>query len=328
MVFYFILFVLSGLLLFWSANLLVRGITELARYLQWREFVIAFFVMAVASSFPNLFVGILSVAHGIPELSLGDIMGNSLVDLTLVVALAVFFGKNLITEGKLIQISSVFTLGVAILPLLLILDGQLNRGDGLVLLVIFLLYSRWLFSKRKEHPEIFNHAQRAFAQTPLKGFLVFLRSLLGILTGIVILLFAAEGVVQSAFFFARTFHFPLPIIGLLIVGLGSALPEIYLTIISARKNKDRVILGELMGAVIVMTTLILGIVALLHPIEIENFSPFALARAFLVISALVFFLAVKTDHKISKGEAFFLLLLYITFVGAELLLRSPEDMIP
>ncbi|MCH7590552.1 hypothetical protein IIB34_05905, partial [PVC group bacterium] len=131
MLLHFIIIGISAIILFWASSKLVNGIIVVARYLRWLEFVIAFFVMAIASSIPNLFVGISSAMIGIPELSFGDVMGNSIVDLTLVLALAVIFGRGLKTEHKLIQISSTFTIIIAILPLLLILDGTLGRADGL-----------------------------------------------------------------------------------------------------------------------------------------------------------------------------------------------------
>jgi Ca2+/Na+ antiporter len=79
------------------------------------------------------------------------------------------------------------------------------------------------------------------------------------------------------------------------------------------------ILGDLMGSVIVPATLVIGIVALICPIKINNFSPFVIARFFLVVSALFFFFFVRTDRKITKKEAVFLLSLYFAFVIIEII---------
>jgi len=80
------------------------------------------------------------------------------------------------------------------------------------------------------------------------------------------------------------------------------------------------ILGDLMGSVIVPSTLVLGMVALIFPIKIVDFSPFAIARVFLILSALFFLICVRSDSKISKREAIVLLSLYILFVISELFL--------
>jgi Ca2+/Na+ antiporter len=76
-----------------------------------------------------------------------------------------------------------------------------------------------------------------------------------------------------------------------------------------------------MGAVIVPSTLVLGIVAFLHPIKIFDFSPFAIARFFLIISAIFFFFFVRTGRKITKKEALILFGIYILFVIFEIFLR-------
>ncbi len=312
---YLLLLLGSGVLLFVAANRIVKNIVFLAHYLRWQEFVIAFFVMAVASSIPNLFVGISSALHDIPELSFGDVMGNSVIDLTLVAALVGLLGKNLSTLSNLVQISSLLTIVVAVLPILLVMDGALGRGDGIVLIFTFLLYSFWLFSKRKEHPTIFNHQQ---AEEPVRRFRHFLLTVAEMTLVILLMLLSAEGVVRSAKFFAASLNVPIPLIGILVISFGSALPELYFGITAAKKGLYRVVLGELMGSVIVISTLVLGIVALINPIEISDFSPFAIARVFLVISALFFFLFVRSDRKVTRKEAFILLFLYAAFLTTEL----------
>jgi cation:H+ antiporter len=135
------------------------------------------------------------------------------------------------------------------------------------------------------------------------------------------LLIAAEGIVRAASFFSQSLNLPLSLVGILIVGLGNAIPETYFAIMAARRAQNWMILGDLMGSVIIAATMVLGIVALIYPIEIVDFSPFAIARFFLIISAMFFLFFVRTDKKISKKEAIFLLLLYITFVTVEILTK-------
>ena len=314
MIFHVLLVIFSALLLFRSANWLVQGISKVAQYLHWSEFVIAFFVMAIGGSLPNLFVGLSSVAHGIPQLSFGDVVGNSVVDLTLVVALAVLVGSDLLAEGKLVQTSAFLTISIALLPLLLILDGVLGRGDGIALMIVFFGYAAWMFTKRKYYQQTFGEDQKP----PLRHFKNFLFGLLQIILGGALLLIAAEGIVRSANFFAQEFSLPIALIGILGLGLTSALPELYFAIAAARKGKSWVILGELTGSVIVLTTLVLGIVAFLQPIVVEDFSPFAFARFFMILAALFFLIFVRTGRRVTKKEALILIGLYLVFVATEL----------
>ena len=135
------------------------------------------------------------------------------------------------------------------------------------------------------------------------------------------LLLSSEVIVRSASYFSLNLGASLVSIGLLIVALGNCLPETYFSIASAKAGQTWMILGNLMGSVIICATLVLGVVALIYPIQINNFSPFAAARFFMIVSALFFLIFLRTDRKITRKEGMFLLLLYIVFIIVEILLK-------
>ena len=289
---------------------------RIARFLGWKEFVVAFLVIAFIGSLSNLFIGITSALHKIPQLSFGDIIGGNLIDLTLAVGLAVLVAKGLPAESRTVQTTSIFTILIAILPLLLILDGVLGRGDGIILLLCFFIYIFWLFSKKERFTKIYDEDEVYVT----KKFKFFLKDLGKVTLGVIFLILAAQGIVSSAQFFAKSFNVSITLIGLLIVALGNALPEIYFAVVSAKKGETWMILGGLMGAIIVSATLVLGIVALICPIEITDFSPLVAGRFFLVISALLFLLFVRTQQKITRKEAIVLFLIYILFLMVEIII--------
>jgi len=309
-----LIFIASCAGLYFAGELVVGALMRTAKFLGWREFVVAFIVIAFAATLPNLFVGITSAINKIPELSFGDIVGGNVIDLTLAIALAALVAKSLPADSRMVQTTSLFTIVIAILPLLLILDGRLGRGDGVVLILTFGFYLWWLFSKQERFTKIYNKNK-----IPLSKRLPTLFKDIGkIILGMLILILAAKGIVESASFFAQKFNVNLSLIGILIVALGNALPETYFAIASARKSQTWMILGDLMGSVITPATLVLGIVALICPIEIPDFSPFAIARLFLIIAAFFFLIFIRTGRKITRKEAIFLLGIYIAFVLVEI----------
>ncbi len=312
--FYFFIFIVSFIVLAYSSKWLVVVLTRIAKFLGWKEFVVAFFTMALAGAVPNLSVGISSALHKIPQLSFGEIVGGNIIDLTLAVALAVLISrKELSLHSRVVQGSAIFTLIIAILPLLLIFDKVISRADGLILIIAFIIYITWLFSKKERFSKIYDHIKK-----PMRFKDIF--SNLGILLGVIILLFlSAEGIVRSATFFSASLNLPVALIGILIIGLGNAMPEIFFSIQAAKKENDWMVVGNLMGSVIIPATLVLGIVALICPIRISSFSPFAIGRFFLIVSAVFFLIFLRTDKKITKKEAIFLLLIYFVFVLTEVL---------
>ena len=311
---YLIIFAISFITLILSSSWLISALIKLAKFLGWKEFVVAFFTMALAGSLPNLSVGLSSIIHQVPQLSFAEIVGGNITNLTLTVALAAIISQRGLTlASRTVQGSAVFTLIVAVLPLLLIADGVLSRTDGLILILTFAIYVYWLFKKEDRFSKPYNKIKKALTfKTAFQN--------IGILIGsVALLLLAAEGIVRSATFFSISLNFPLVLIGTLVIGLGNALPEIFFGVQAARRGNDWLVVGNVMGAVIIPVTLVLGLVAFLHPIKIVDFSPFAIGRFFLIVAAICFLLFLRTGQKITKKEAIFLLFIYLSFVSAELI---------
>lgn len=317
---YILLFIISCVLFYFAGKLVIDGFVKIAKFLGWKEFVVAFFIMAFACSLPNLFVGLSAAFRHIPELSFGDVAGNNLAVLTLAVGIAVLFSKKEVSaKSRIVRASSFFTMAAVLLPLLLILDGTLSRIDAFILLALFFVYVIWLFSKKERFEKTYKEESK---KSPTKKFKNFLGDLIKIFFGLLIFIAASQGMVVSASAFAVNFNLSLVLVGILITGLGSTLPELYFDVVSAKKGNGWLVLGDLMGAIIIPSTLVLGIVALISPIHITNFSSLAIARIFIVIAAIIFPFFVRSGRAISKQEGLFLLSLYIIFLIIEIFFKD------
>ena len=310
-----VVFIISVVILSWLSSRLVSTLVDIAKYLHWREFIIAFFVMAFAASLPNLFVDVNAALHGMPQISFGDVVGGNLVDLTLVLAIAVLFGAgSLPAESEMVQKSAIFTSIIAVLPIILVWDGKLSQTDGLVLLGAFFLYSWWLFSKEDRFKKVYAGRPKSTA----RGYFTFLLNLVKIVVFLALLLITSYFVINSAQFFSVQFGISLSLVGILIVGLGNCFPETYFSIISARRGENWMILGDLMGSVIICATLVLGIIAIISPFEIKDFSPFLITRIFTILASLLFIVFIRTGRKFTKIEGLIFLSVYILFLIVEI----------
>jgi len=310
---YSFIFIVSCFLFFISGELIVESLIKIAKFLGWKEFALSFIIMSIVASFPNLFVGIFSAINNIPELSFGDVIGGNVIDLTLSVALAALFSqKGIPAKSKTVHTTLFFTIIAAVMPLLLIHDGILSRGDGIILISLFFLYIFWLFSKKERFTKTCGDEE------DIKNFKASFFGVFKILLAIIFFIFASQGIVNSANYFAETFHWPVLLIGLFIVGLGNCLPEIFFAVSAAKKENTWLVLGDLMGAVVMPATLVLGIVSLISPIKIADMASLTVARVFMFLSVFFFFFFIKNDDKITKKEAALLLFVYIFFIISEI----------
>ncbi|MEK7173458.1 MAG: hypothetical protein AAB710_00050, partial [Patescibacteria group bacterium] len=275
----------------------------------------------VAVSVPELFIGLTAAFQGIPELSLGNIVGANIIHFTLALALATIVLGELKFESSNVRTSADFTIFFALFPFLLMIDGALSRVDGVILISSFFIYIIWVFSKRERFSQFYKPlAMDGYhALSHLEKFRQAMRAIGMFSVGMGVLLLSAQGIVSSATYFANIFHVPLVAVGVFVVGLGTALPETYFAVSAARRGNAWMVVGNLLGATVFTASFVLGLVAFLEPIVITNFAPFVIARAFLIMSAIAILLFSRSDEKITSREAFVLLMMYALFAAAQVL---------
>ena len=314
---YSLIFIVSSLVLVRSGLWVVKAIIKISQFLKWKEFIVATFLMAFSTSLPELFIGITSAIHGKPELSFGMIIGSNIIVLTLVMGLGAIFAKGIKIEGKALQRSSIYAAFYGIFPLLLMVDGYLSRIDGIILLLALNLYFGQLLAQKTRFKKIFSNTFKA----EWSHFKLFLKNLLTLFLGIFLLLLSSEVIVFSILKLVALSNLPLVIVGVLVVALGTSLPEIAFGIRSITMGHENMVLGDIMGSVVINSTLVLGLVAVISPFTISDFSPYLKGIIFTLATCLFFIIFARTDRKITKKEALFLLAIYITFILSESLIR-------
>ncbi|MDD4409276.1 MAG: hypothetical protein PHW52_01330 [Candidatus Pacebacteria bacterium] len=315
LIYFSLIFLTSCIGFYFSGELILKNLIHIAKALGWKEFVVSFLVISIVGSLPNLFVGVTSALYGTPELSFGDVIGGNVVDLTLSVALAALFSsKGIPAKSRTIQNTIIFTFLAITLPVLLALDGLVSRVDGVILISVYLFYIIWLFSNKERFSKTCEESNLEKRKLALS-----FPSFLKIGLAVIIFVLASIGVVDSANYFAKDLGVPLIMIGLFILGIGNCVPEIYFAISCARKGNDWMILGDLIGALIVPATLVIGTVALICPINLSgSMISLEVARVFLVISVGLFVWFARNDQVVSKKEAMILLSVYILFITVEI----------
>jgi cation:H+ antiporter len=317
---YLLIFLCSCFFLVYSAKFLIDSLLKIGEYLGWKEFVVAFFTISLGAVAPELFIGISSAVNKVPELAFGNILGQNILLFGLTVGICAIILKNGIeVESRTVRAGSTFAVIGAILPLFLILNGELSRIDGVVLLLFFVLFVFWFFSKKERFTKVYENKQ----DKEKKGAFFVLKKAMILFGGLILIILSSHGIVKSSVIFSEVLGTSLPLIGILIVAAGVGLPETYFSVMLAKKGQSWMILGGLMGSVAISSTLVLGIVALIHPIviDISQIPSLLTARIFLVLCALFFLFFVRTEKRISTREGILLVSLYVVFVALEIILK-------
>src|SRR3989344_2362057 len=160
----FSIFLLSFALILWSGGLLPRALVGIARILRFSQFITAFLLVSFATSIPELFIGIVATFQGVSNISLGNVLGANLVNMTLVIGVSTLIAGKISGNGKISSENFWIIFLLAIFPIFLAIDGVISRVDGLILLVAFALYITKIFrDKEYFHKHLHSEKHNAFA---------------------------------------------------------------------------------------------------------------------------------------------------------------------
>lgn len=244
-------------LLLKGADAFVDGSSGIARLLRVPSVVIGLTIVAMGTSLPEASVSITAGLAGSNGLSLGNVIGSNMFNLLVVAggcALILAFG----IEKQLLTRDFPVCLAASALLVVFLLDGVLQRWEGLILLVCMVLYMVWtVVEAMKDRSNIEESSE------PVS----LVKCILFIVIGVVAIILGGDLVVDSASSIAAALGLSQTLIGLTIVAVGTSLPELATSIVAARKGESGLALGNAIGSSTFNILFILGASSSLTAIE-------------------------------------------------------------
>ena len=217
-------------------------------------------IVAFGTSLPELLVSIISSVQDYNDLALGNIVGSNISNIGLVLAVSTFIfyyvlGTNIVPEKDANDDSYVMLLAVFLL-FFFARDNLISVGEGLIFFLLYLFYIYWLYkrSSNESVDEVEENTSFAF-----------------LLGGLIGLLFGAQITVNAAVSIAESMGVSEIVIGLSVVAIGTSLPELAGTVSAARMGHKEIAVGNVIGSNIANIFLVMGILAMLNPIAVEQF---------------------------------------------------------
>jgi len=308
-------FVVSCAVLLGSAYYLIKSLRYIARFLHISEYLAGFIILAIGTSLPELFVGISSALGGLSSLSLGNVIGANILDLTLIIGIPVLISRGIKIKSKTIRKDTFHMFLLILLPLLLTLLGKgLSRLDGAILLFAFGFYIWKILRKQHVFEKLVSNGNLHRGKVAF-NFALFFISLL-------VLFFSSKFVIDYASLVAIDFLVSPLIIGIFVLSFGTTLPELVTGATAAIEGKKSMSVSTIMGTVVTNSTLVLGVVALINPFLITDFVYFITSAFFLALVAFLFLVFMSSGDKLDWREGLALVLFYVLFLMFELNLEG------
>lgn len=304
-----VIYIACFIVVWLGAGLVVSSVSELAKSWRLPSFIISFFLLGILTSLPEITISAISVFNDDPAIMAGNLLGGVIVMFLGVIPLLGVIGNGVRIPTKFDQKQLVFTLIVVVAPAFLTADQKINRWEAIFLIVLYL--SLFIFFSFKQ--SFWERVGAHLAKRRTWSFRILIKTGLGVLA----LILASNQIVNSTIYFADAMSISPFFVSLIIVSLGTNIPEISIIFRSVISNKKDIALADYLGSASA-NTLLLGVFTLIYGKTIQLPNHFFQRFAFLAIGLVSFYFFARSKNTLSRGESFVLLLLYFGFIGFEL----------
>jgi cation:H+ antiporter len=315
--------VLALALLVTSADFFIKGAKGLAHRASIPEVVIGLTIVSIGTSLPEILVtstaAISSSSPGnseIADFAIGGIFGSILVQITLILGVVVLFRGMKIRPSWLKRDGLIMLFSLLLMSFFIYSGNDLVRIEGLILILLYILYVSWLLLNRKEIRED-EMAGKALDVESTGSNWSTAAYVVMIILGLSFAVFAAHHLVLIASQLADDMNVPHSVIGSTVSGLGTSLPELTIALMAARKSEG-VAIGTLIGSNITDPLLSIGIAAVISPLVITSSGEPMLLNFIIpttIIGSTLAIFMMWTQYEFKRWEGLVLILFYAVFVA-------------
>ncbi|TFG05203.1 MAG: calcium/sodium antiporter [Promethearchaeota archaeon] len=330
---YIIMFLSLGFIgLYFGSKLVIIGLEDIANHLGMSHLMVGLTILAIGTSLPEIAVSVIGgldklsgIATNIDGIVIGNKVGSFMIQITLILGIlglsqSIFVSKWVLKrEGSMLFIS-------LFIFFIFSIDGVINRIEGLIMMIIYFIYllliikSERRIERKKEGEEFYikEELEQDYFE-PMEKILKesTLKQDIGIfLLGLVILLVAAEITVLAAIELAVELRIPPNVIGILIVGLGTSLPELTADLTALRRRSEGIAVGDILGSNICDMLLATGSGAIISEFSVAPVILF-FDLPMLLIAVSLAYIFLWTEKTLKKWEA----LILIGFFGFYVIIK-------
>lgn len=304
-----LLYILAFAFIWIGAGLIVSSTNKFSNKLKLSPFAFSFVFLGFLTSVPEFSVGLQAVASHDAQIFVGNLLGGVLVIFLIIIPFLAIFGNGIYLKNELEGKTLIATLLIILAPATFILDKKVTSLEGVVLVILY-IFLLFLIEKRNG---IFDRTNNQLFNIKAYSY----KDMFLILIGIGILFTASNVVVDKTLYFSGILNISAFYISLIVVSIGTNIPELSLAIRSAISGKKDVAMGDYLGSAAV-NTFLFGVLTLLSGGEVILVSNFMITFVFILAALVVFYILSIKKNYISRTSGFFLLGIYLLFVVMEL----------
>jgi len=302
-----LMFLILGIAGLWfGSKLVITGALSIVEHYKISQMFIGLTVLALGTDLPEVVVHITGAIHRLggvetSGLIVGETIGTCFGQIGLALGIAGLSGILIMTKRQLKR-DGLALLGSVALIFLVGLDGHISRTEGIVLILIYLVYFLFLYREEKVHEKI----QRA----PKKS--IFWLDFFLLIVGFALLIYSSNLTVGNALLISQRWGITQSLVGILIVGVGTSLPELATSLSAVKKGAGSLAVGNLIGSNIYDALFALGIGSAISGFNVnKDLLRFDIPALF--VFSLVVLVLFKRKMRLERKEAFLLIGIYAVY---------------
>ncbi|MCR4278858.1 MAG: calcium/sodium antiporter [bacterium] len=303
-----LVFIVSLTILVKSSDWFTESAVDVGIWLGLSPFIIGVTIVAIGTSLPELSTSIIAIFQGSSEIVLANVVGSNITNIFLILGIAILICRSVSIKFNILSVELPVFLASAFLLLVMVWDGNFSFMDGFLALAgytSYILYTVGTRERKKKRQIQKENGSLATVRFPWKSFVILIASSFLIFVG-------AKFTVESVVVLATILGVSTAVISVTAVALGTSLPELAVTVVSARKGNLELAFGNIIGSNIFNALAVTGISSLFGTLIVTgNILTFGIP---MMIIASVLFFVMSQKKQISIWEGVLLLVFYAFFL--------------
>jgi len=306
-----ILYVFSFIVLWYASDLIISSVDKMSKSIKMSRFALSFFILGMLTSMPEIGVGITSIIENDPQIFVGNLLGGVVVIFLFIIPMLAIFGNGINLTNRMDPGALFMSLIICVAPSFLVADRRVGIFEAILMILLYLI-TFYIVQRKQNLVESFESAVKKNGKHNLVSFL-------RILIGLVLIFFVSDFIVERTMEFSEILKISPFVISVVVLSIGTNLPELFIAVRSLKSNNKDIAFGDYIGSA-TANTLIFGVMVMINGGAIIIPNHFIQRFIFIFIGLVLFYFFARSKNRLSRKEAVILLLLYLCFIGVELIL--------
>lgn len=297
------------ILLTYGAERLVHGSSAVALKMGLSPLVIGLTIVAFGTSAPELVVSIRATIAGNSEIAIGNVIGSNIANIALILGLTAII-RPMSVHLRIIRVEIPIMIGITLMTAWFIIGDIITRLEGMILVTGLLIFITYSIRSAREVPE---EVRKLLVDEPKPDDSISIwKAWTFVVIGLALLIGGGELLVTGAVEIAVILGLTQAVIGITIVAVGTSLPELATSAVAAYKNESDIAIGNVIGSNIFNLLSILGITAIIHPLDSSSFG---LVDLGLMLGLTILILPLmRLGFQINRWEGGLLVFIYLSYM--------------